>query len=152
MKKMTATEAIAFLRRIPNPNQYNLTLQLNDSRQRVGIPGPLGQPGTASRAVNTVAATSYTLLAADNTKFLVLSHASSITLTVPDNATVALPVGFHITVIQGGDGAISVEGEDDAVVHFPADLTASANQKYATFELVQIAADVWVMDGHLVPD
>jgi hypothetical protein len=48
----------------------------------------------------------FTLAATDNNKVFLITSASAITVTVPNN----LPVGFSCQIIQGGLGAITMAG------------------------------------------
>jgi hypothetical protein len=48
----------------------------------------------------------FTLAATDNNKVFLITSASAITVTVPNN----LPVGFSCQIIQGGLGAITIAG------------------------------------------
>lgn len=54
------------------------------------------------RAINEQTGTSYTFVLADNGKYCRFTNSGAVTVTVPPNSSVALPVGTQIDVIQGG--------------------------------------------------
>jgi hypothetical protein len=58
--------------------------------------------------INTQSGTAYTLVLTDAGKVVEMNNASSNTVTVPQNSSVAFPVGTVITVRQVGAGATSV--------------------------------------------
>jgi hypothetical protein len=60
--------------------------------------------GPVMTAVNAQTGTTYTLLATDCGKTVLITNASAITVTAPNN----LSVGCHIAVVQGGAGQITI--------------------------------------------
>lgn len=68
----------------------------------------------ASVTTNAQTGTSYTITASDAGKLVTLTNASAIALTLPEDATEALPVNFACNVYQGGAGVVSAspEGSD----------------------------------------
>ena len=65
-------------------------------------------------ATNVQTGTSYTLQASDNGKVIVFTNGSAITITLPEQGTTALPVGFNCLVRTAGAGAgtFQTEGSD----------------------------------------
>lgn len=95
------------------------------------------------------AVANYTLVLADSNKHKRLSKATAITLTVPKNATTALPVGFQILGIQAGDGQITVTPEDGTVTINSASSAYKSRIKYAVFSLVKVDTNTWDLGGDL---
>lgn len=63
---------------------------------------------------NVQTGTSYTLAATDNGKVIVFTNSSAVTITLPQQSDVALPVGFTCGIRTAGTGAgtFAVEGSD----------------------------------------
>lgn len=87
--------------------------------------------------------TSHTFAAADNGKYITLSNAGAITLTLPLNATVELPVGFSCTVEQGGEGVITATAAENVT------LTGDpvSGGQYKVLFCVKKATDTWNVIG-----
>lgn len=99
------------------------------------------------KAINAQTGTSYTLVLADADKFVTLSNASSITLTVPTNASVAFPIGTEIVLMRGGAGQITVAGDGGVTVRFGGSNRDNFNGQYAVCYLLKIGTDEWVFHG-----
>lgn len=91
--------------------------------------------------------TAYTLVLTDAGKHVMLDNASAIALTVPDNATVAFPIGTKITVEQSGAGAITVGGAGVTFHSLGSDLTTAG--QYAVITLLKKATNIWLVYGGL---
>src|SRR5574337_836762 len=78
-----------------------------------------GGGGSGITAINEQTGTTYTLVAGDATKCVRCTNAAAITLTVPDNATAAIPVKSIIMVLQGGAGAITVTADSGVTLESP---------------------------------
>lgn len=101
-----------------------------------------------SRSVTTQAGTAYTLALADRETWIRFSNAAAVTLTVPDNGTVAFPIGTEITIEQAGAGALSVTVAGSAVVNSRGpDLTLAG--QYAVATLKKVATNTWTLTGDL---
>lgn len=85
--------------------------------------------------------TSYTLQQSDANKLLEFSNSSSVTVTVPLNSSVPLPVGTKIDVLQAGSGVVSINGISAGLVS-PVDRTSSFNGTYNLRE-VAYGNGVW---------
>lgn len=93
--------------------------------------------------VQIEAGISKTLALADVNSRTVFTNASAITLTVPTNAVVAIPIGSKFEITQQGDGVITLS--------YPG-LTVNSNIGYATekngtYILTKIGTDTWTFDG-----
>jgi len=105
-----------------------------------------------ARTVRTVSGTTYALLAADSyeqgTSLVTLSNDNPITVTVPKQATTAIPVGQTFNFQQIGAGKVTFAVEDgDVTINPAATLAISAQWKAAT--LVKTATNVWSLIGSL---
>ena len=97
--------------------------------------------------LNAQTGTTYTLVLTDSAKFVTLSNASAITLTVPTNASVAFPTGTQINIMQLGAGQVTISGAGVTLRSAGSKLKTSA--QYAVATLVKIATDEWVAIGSL---
>ena len=97
---------------------------------------------------NAQTGTSYTLALTDVAKVVSLSNAAAITLTVPDNASIALPVGTQILLYQGGAGQVTITPAAGVDVRSNGAKLKIAGQ-YAVAGLLKIATDEWVAFGNL---
>ena len=109
-----------------------------------GPTGPSGPTGpTAAASVNTQV-TGYTLALSDNNNYVVMNDASSNTVTIPTNASVAFPVGATIVVAQEGAGVTTVTGAATVTVNGSSAGSVAVSAQFRTVALAQIAANVWI--------
>ena len=92
--------------------------------------------------------TSYTLALADNHRLVECANAAAITVTVPTNAAVALPVGARIELAQTGAGQITVAGSG-VTLRLPAGKTAKTRLQYSIIALTKRNTDEWILSGDL---
>lgn len=59
-----------------------------------------------TQPINAQVGTSYTLVITDPSKLIILTNASTIALTIPEDATLDFPDGSWFDIIQGGAGSI----------------------------------------------
>jgi hypothetical protein len=98
-------------------------------------------------ATNAQTGTTYTTVLADQGKLVELSNASSITLTVPLNSSVAYPTGTQINLLQTGAGQVTVAGAGGVTVNATPGLKLRAQWSSAT--LIKRGTDTWVLVGDL---
>ena len=91
--------------------------------------------------------TSYTLVLADAGKLVTLNNAAAITLTIPTNASVALPLGTRIDLLQYGAGQVTVGGAGVTIRSSGARLKLSG--QYAGATLWKKGTDEWVLIGDI---
>jgi hypothetical protein len=96
--------------------------------------------------LNAQTGTTYTFVAADTGKFVTLSNASAITVTVPTNAAVPFLVGTQINIVQLGAGQVTVSGAGVTLRSNGSKLKLFG--QYAAATLVKIATDEWVLVGN----
>ena len=92
--------------------------------------------------------TAYTLVLGDAGKYVTLSNAASITLTIPTNATVAFDVGTVVNVVQLGAGQVTIAGAGGVTVNSQGSKLKLAGQ-YAVASLLKTATNTWVALGNL---
>ena len=106
----------------------------------------------ASVATNAQTGTSYTLALSDNGKLVTLANASPVSVTIPANGTVALPVGAVIMMAAYDTGAVTVSGAGGVTV-VSAGATPSSpviRAQYSSIGAVQTSANNWLVVGDLV--
>ena len=96
---------------------------------------------------NAQTGTSYTLVLADAGKLVTLNNAAAITLTIPTNASVALPLGTRIDLLQYGAGQVTVGGAGVTIRSSGSRLKLSG--QYAGATLWKKGTDEWVLIGDL---
>jgi len=98
--------------------------------------------------LNAQTGTTYTLVLTDAHKFVTLSNASAITLTVPPNSSVAFETGDQVNLMQLGAGQVTVSpGAGVTIRSAGSKLKTSA--QYAVATLLKIDTDTWVAVGSL---
>ena len=110
--------------------------------------GTQTKEGVVSRTPIVQKTASYTLSALTERDSLIeISSASAVTLTIPTNATLALPVGTSIDILQTGAGQITVAGAAGVTVNATPGLKLRTQWSGAT--LFKRATDTWVVYGDL---
>lgn len=114
-----------------------------------GATGPQGATGPAGGAYTLGAqtGTTYTLVLADAGRFLTLTNAAAITVTVPTNASEAFPVGSRVMFAQMGAGQVTFQAAGGVSLYADPGLKIAA--QYGGAELVKLATDTWVLVGRL---
>lgn len=90
---------------------------------------------------------SYTLILTDASKQVEINSSSATTLTVPDNATVAFPVGTTIVIAQTGSGQITVAGAGGVTVNATPGLKLRTQWSVAV--LTKRATNTWLLAGDI---
>ena len=99
---------------------------------------------------NAQTGTTYTLALSDGYKIVTLSNASAITVTIPKNATVAIPVGWRADFYWLGVGQPTFAPEDGSVtLELPASDTLSMAERYTFCSLVKRSTDTWIVVGRM---
>ncbi len=98
--------------------------------------------------LNAQTGTTYTLVLTDAHKFVTLSNASAITLTVPPNSSVAFETGDQVNIMQLGAGQVTVAAGSGVTLRSASSLVKTSAQ-YAVATLVKIDTDTWVLLGNL---
>lgn len=92
-------------------------------------------------SINDQTGTSYTLVAGDNGKVVVLNNGSAITLTVPSG----LGVGFNCTVVQKGAGQVTFSASSTTINNRQSHTKIAGQHGVAS--ICAIVADTFVLAG-----
>lgn len=87
----------------------------------------------------------YILALGDKGTVVEMNKATAVNLTVPDNATVAFPLGTIIEIHQYGAGQVTVVAAGGVTIRSPLGLKLSA--QYATASLRKRATNEWILSG-----
>ena len=113
-----------------------------------GEPGPPGPTGPSSYStVSTQSGTSYTFVSGDQEKLIEFTSNSSITVTVPENSSVAFAIGSSLDVLQYGTGQITIQGAGGVTVRTTA--LAKTRTQYSVVSIIKIDTNEWVLVGDL---
>lgn len=103
------------------------------------VPGLAGKAPLAS-TVNAQTGTTYTPVTGDNKALITFNNASGITLTLPSDANLAVPVGFEFTAVNQGAGALTLAAGSGATVQG----SVLSLPQYGSYRVVKFAANTWV--------
>ena len=106
----------------------------------------------SSSAFYTVVAdktASSTLTLADAQTIYPVNSATGVNVTIPTNASVAIPIGSVVNVIQKGVGRINYQAANGVTILSPSSQVSSAGQNFSNI-LAKIAADTWHIEGSLL--
>ena len=113
-----------------------------------GISWKLASATTNALNVRTIAGSdSYTFVINDAGKFIQITFATAITLTVPPNADVAFPIGTQINIMQLGAGQITIGGA--GVTFQSSGNKLKTTDQYSVATLIKTDTDTWVAVGNL---
>lgn len=88
------------------------------------------------------------IAASDDGGIIEMNVAGANNLTVPNNNTVPLPVGFRCKVAQIGAGLTTMVAAAGVTIRCRHTLVSAG--QYAVFEIYQRAGNEWVLSGDLV--
>lgn len=91
--------------------------------------------------------TSYTLVLADDGKFIEVLSSSAVNVTIPLESSVNFPIGTQITVLQTGTGQITFVPTSGVTLNGNPGVKTRGQWTAAT--LIKRAADTWVVLGDL---
>jgi hypothetical protein len=113
-----------------------------------GATGPAGADAPTIVSFNQQTGTTYTLVLADKDKMVELNNASAITLTVPLDSAVNFAVGSDVSIMQTGNGSVTVVPQSGVTVNFtPSNQTRAI---WSSASLIKRSADTWVLIGDLL--
>ena len=92
-------------------------------------------------SINDQTGTTYTLVAGDNGKVVVLDNASAVTVTVPSG----LGAGFNCSFVQKGAGQVSFAASSTTINNRQSH--TKINAQYGVASIVAYAADTFVLAG-----
>lgn len=102
------------------------------------------------RDVSTLTGTTYTLQSSDSGRYLRFSNSSAVTVTIPTNAAVPIPVNSQIDGIAAGTGKVTFSPSSGVNVTSLSGYK-SLSGKGAGFTLVKTGVNDWDLVGTLIP-
>jgi len=171
LKKLTLTNLKAFLKTYFDslyPSGSGTSSGTNTGDQTITLTGDVTGSGSGSFAttlgavvdgtkmlgwtVNAQTNTSYTLGSNDRFKIITLNNTGPITLTVPVNSSVAIPVGTEVICTGIGAGRVTVAPDGGVSINIPTGSSLTF-QRYQIFRLVKVATNTWeIHEGSRPPD
>ena len=102
-------------------------------------------------SINEQTGTTYTLVLADNGKFITSSNTSAITVTIPPNSSVAYATGAQVNIIQKGAGQVTfAQGAGVTIRSTGATATAPAlRAQYSSATCIYEGSDIWYVVGDI---
>ncbi|WP_337966772.1 hypothetical protein [uncultured Flavobacterium sp.] len=94
-------------------------------------------------SIDIITGIAYTFLIDDYKKSKLFTNANPVTLTIPTDAIVAIPIGAKIQYTQQGNGAVTVGGAGVAIL---TNLSLTSVQG-ETRILTKIGTDTWTLEG-----
>lgn len=115
------------------------------------IVGPQGPQGVynPTLSLNAQIGAGYTLAATDPGKLVSLANSSAITLLVPNNATISIPIGSQVNLWQAGSGQVTVTADAGVTVTSRAGLKMTGINAVAT--LMKVDTNQWLLVGAVTP-
>lgn len=99
---------------------------------------------TASAPISSVSTTGFTLSSSYNGAFVRCTNAAQVTVTIPTNASVSLPVGYWVTLYAEGAGGITVSVSGITTTGSSAFKSIYQNE---ALTLTKVATDTWAVIG-----
>jgi hypothetical protein len=129
--------------------QYIVTREHGDARYLQLSGGTLTGAIAAPRSINAQTGTSYTLELADLNARITMDNGAANTVAIPLNATIALPVGTEIRIIQIGAGATSIEAVAGVTLNGVADGIGAMSGPGQYTDIIKVATDSWWAVGDI---
>ncbi len=114
----------------------------------------LGGTNTVSEpylGVTTATVSSYTLALTDHASIKRFSDPTGVAVSIPNNSTVAFPVGTEILFKQNGAGQITVSAVSGVTLNFPSDMNARTRIQHSMMTLIKVDTNEWDLAGDLDP-
>jgi hypothetical protein len=103
--------------------------------------------GSINVVINDQTGTTYTTVLSDNGKIVTLNNTSSITVTVPTNASVAYSIGAQIHLYNKGLGQVTVQGDSGVTVNSSYGL--NLRSQYSLGTLIKLDTNNWILIGDI---
>lgn len=97
--------------------------------------------------LNAQTGTTYTFNLTDTGKLVTFNNAAAVTVTIPQNSSIAFPIGTQIDLVQIGAGKVTLGGTGVTINSKNSNKSLSAQWAAAT--LIKTATDTWVLVGDL---
>ena len=102
------------------------------------------RPSQLSRSKSSVSA-SRTLALSDEGKALYCTNSSAVTLTIPDNASAAFPLGTEILIYRKGSGTVTVAAASGVTLLCPGQKLLAS--RYGSARLKKWDTNTWSLEG-----
>lgn len=129
------------------PNSHFGTSQYNNGSNSTLKHQVVGNTNLADIVNGSTVTANYTLAASDANTTVDANSATAVSITVPTNASAAMPVGTVIKITQLGAGQVSVTPAAGVTLNTARTLTTRA--QYSVIELRKRSTDTWVVSGDL---
>lgn len=110
---------------------------------------PTGIVEDAVQTINAQTGTTYTLALSDANRIVTLTNAAAITLTVPTNATAAIPIGSTVRIFQEGAGQVTVAAAGGVTADPCPTFTSKLLEVGAEATLTKLGTNKWRLTGVL---
>ena len=116
----------------------------------VTIADALTVTGTTTTYLNVItdSGTTRTPALTDAGAYILCTHGSGMTVTLPQDSAVAFPTGSHIIFERNGAGTLTFAAGTGATVNSKGG-TLTCADRYTTIACVKIAADTWTIFGNI---
>ena len=141
------------LLRLANTDSINFRNSTNTADIPIQVVGNMvtigGAPASTLLANNTQSG-DYTLQLSDTYNTLIrMTSATLSTVTIPNDSSVAFPIGTNILISWNGIGPVAVAGASGVTVITPD--TLFINKKYGKAVIMKTDVNYWEMEGNLEP-
>lgn len=106
---------------------------------------PTGTPGRYA-GINAQTGTAYTPVITDQGKLVTLTNAAAITVTLPQDSALAIPIGNTIDFVGLGAGLVTFVAGAGATKNPAATVTRA---QYSAATAIKVAANTWLVVGDL---
>ena len=101
------------------------------------------------RNTNEQVGITYTVGDADEFKLIVIDNASPVSVIIPNNSTVKIPVGARMDILQKGVGKVTMIGASGVTISSKGG-NKSISGQYVAVSIIQNAVDYWFLIGDLI--
>jgi hypothetical protein len=131
----------------PNALTGDRTITLPDEDGTFALTSDLDSKADKAQAINTQTGTTYTLVLADDGKYVRCTNAAGCTVTVPLNSTAAFPTGARV---EGAAtlGATTIVATGGVTINRARTLVT--NGAMSGWSLLKVATDTWDLHGDFV--
>lgn len=99
--------------------------------------------------VTQTALSVYPLALSDANSFVQTTNSAAATVFVPENGSVAFPVGTQIIVEQDGAGQVTFVAAVGVTLRKPATKALTIAEQYGAVLLFKVSLNVWIVSGYL---